>query len=149
MEMATRTTHGLLVSNDSPSIEQIIECTKFSSISRLLTVSSRVLEFCWIVLERLRATGAQEITSLKKRKDSGYKLHRNLYQATRVSHSGRHSSVCFKMKTTYGDAEDDYRMPTFHNSLFIQYYWTKLTISPHFSSVELMKESNTVESRPY
>ena len=59
--MKLKTTHGLLISNDSPSIEEIIDCTNFSSLNRLFSVSSRVLHFCWILIQKVRATSKVEM----------------------------------------------------------------------------------------
>ena len=67
LEMKLKTTHGLLISNDSPSIEEIIDCTNFSSLNRLFSVSSRVLQFCWILIQKVHSASKVEIDdSLKE-----------------------------------------------------------------------------------
>ena len=50
------TTHGLLTIDESLGIEQIMECENFSSLRRLLSVTSHVLKFCQILLSKVRST---------------------------------------------------------------------------------------------
>lgn len=50
----TELTHGLLAIEEHPAIERIIECERFSSLSRLLSVTTKVLKFCYTLLFKQR-----------------------------------------------------------------------------------------------
>ena len=47
-------THGLLAADVGSGIEQVIDCAKYSSLSRLLLVTSLVLKFCHLLLSKVR-----------------------------------------------------------------------------------------------
>ena len=46
--------HGLTTTVDDTGIDQVISCEDFSSLDRLLTVTTVVLKFCVILLDRIR-----------------------------------------------------------------------------------------------
>jgi hypothetical protein len=58
-------THGLLTSGDSPSIERIMSCEDFSSLRRLVSVTSLVLKFCKILLSKVRPSAVDTISNFE------------------------------------------------------------------------------------
>ena len=54
-EMAT---HGLITADANPSIDQVIDCTGYNSLSRLLHVTSFVLKFCHSLLRKVHHSSA-------------------------------------------------------------------------------------------
>ena len=51
-------THGLITADANPSIDQVIDCTGYNSLSRLLHVTSFVLKFCHSLLRKVHHSSA-------------------------------------------------------------------------------------------
>ena len=51
-------THGLLTADANSGIDQVIDCTGYNTLSRLLHVTSLVLKFCYTLLRKVRHSSA-------------------------------------------------------------------------------------------
>ena len=56
---------GLLVSGESPRLRNNLECEKFSSLDRLLTITVLVLRLCWLLISKIRPEEALNTQDLR------------------------------------------------------------------------------------
>ena len=63
-EMKMNSVHGLMTSEDSTGLSQIIRCEDFSSYNHLISVTALVLKFCHLLQCRLKNCGSSNLRSV-------------------------------------------------------------------------------------
>ena len=136
--------HGLLTTETKSRLSQIINCKKFGSFERFITVTLLVLKFCRRLLVKV-CDASNSNDSFDPQSTSG------TWNPKKCSHqmssliSGRVSLICSKMVKEYGGAKGESRMlwlPTLPN---IQCYCIMITTLLFWSRVRYTKKSYTME----
>lgn len=60
-----QSTHGLLTTEPTASLSQVMDCEKFGSMERLIHTTSLVVQFCWKLLDGIHGNLTQDYTNSK------------------------------------------------------------------------------------